>query len=1600
MAEKDYAEIMLDAISTVIDKKIETLAFDKTIKAIVVDAARAAEGVYTVSTGTAKFIAYSTEIAYKVNDTVMVTIPQGDYDNQKMIIGKWVDDNNTPLIYKSPFQRIVNVTNNIITGEVQVATLRANAATLYAMDSGYNYPSEVQVCEVTNLGENAYTQNLTRIGLSFQISTWLKEYDTILGNYGVRLAITFKKGDQATIQNLYFDSEEFFGNIYNFETYYTQECLFDISNYKDFYIDTVALYLYEKDNFINIENKDIYNDIESVAAVAPNIFLKDPYICFGLDAETFERDQATLVTLDGYEYHKNLIKNEETTISDRDTNNKKIIYLRWIYKNIEQDTIKTMQPDEIPADYEIRWYRYKLGEPSPDEFAGAHWKKIELTENHLSLEFQPDVNLPTEQLKVAILQIIGEDEGHPIYNLVTTSNILTLINNDEVRNQATIIDLNALAIRFEDDEKGNYFLYNRAGEVGKEEDKEIRWLQAVFDPNQSNLNEKAALVAAECSKITWQIPWADNSMIVPGIIPDGVNNSDWEDYELTVTPVGKNSSDKLYYEITDKKLSKVPFFIKKNLIRGSSNNTVKLIVEKDGQEYTAQVTMSFGTAGTSGSDYTLFVEWENNENAVVYNKEDSIKGYVHLMDSSGQLVNLTDTGATLSVKWKQYWNGINSTNLQNKKADSNYYWEIKDDYNDNKLTSSDIEIYSGNYWITTTDISNNNKQYFNLETGKFDDTNGNKKIAFGTTESTKNAIDFKPIDKVLVEGSGGTLSKDSNNKVSYVYSADKKAFVKYKDVYILDPFTQYDESLTYYYPVNVQEYAAEGGTKAGLEIIDNIENYSFIISHEGDIGGDSLHILEVRLSNFGNYDLVAYYPIPTKYDDNSNNYKIKGLKGPTFVRYSTAGEVDYDRNPFELVVSGSSVSGKWKLIASDTSDTAANILPRLIENGVEYSVKSLDSSLPDNPYLMPVGTYYKEAPLYGVQFVQLTENQDGNTYSEQVLFTQPILVYQDNYPSTTLNKWGGKDIEINNDHGTIVANGLAAGRKEADNSFTGVVIGDWSRTDIDATMSKNTGIYGFNKGAMSYALKDDGTAFFGKDGRGRIYFDGNSAQIYSSNWIDWKSAPSIIHNGMFLDIDDGKLLIEKKNDVQIKLQSDSPFFNIKKYDNNKETYKDLINIGDREYYLQSVNYNTESEQEAGAGIKFDLASGKLEGYNFTIKGTKSNVEVTTEYNWVEIENRGWERRSKTTEPQSQSIIISSEDNYYPLQIGSKFKVSWEGELTSEGGIFNSLEANGLYAYNLQARSGKLTSVNATSGTFNSITVEGTSSFSGTIYATGGEFNGPVDVKDNLTAKTITIKDGDTTYGSLGYVESNIGDSSNQSAGIGINYNDTAILKITGSNVGMSFNTGNYITIQQGTVSIGAQNNGGSAGSGNIYLNGNVYFKDSAGNNASSATFDAGSHIKIESLTIKDSNGDDWGTFGYVKSSTNSGSETSGVGIIDASKKSAFKMTSSNLGFSLNTGSSYSHSINMTDTAGITIASNKAINLSGNVTFGGSVNFDSFSATSISASSIDLSDGQLVINYDDFNIYDNYLSEYSTWGDGRFRTLSSYITAVLQSYGLI
>jgi len=90
MADKhDMSEDLFKAIQTIADKSLEGLRYDKTILCSITDASNAELGQYTVSDGTIEFTAYSDNTRYREKNNVYVTIPQGDYNNRRIIIGKY-----------------------------------------------------------------------------------------------------------------------------------------------------------------------------------------------------------------------------------------------------------------------------------------------------------------------------------------------------------------------------------------------------------------------------------------------------------------------------------------------------------------------------------------------------------------------------------------------------------------------------------------------------------------------------------------------------------------------------------------------------------------------------------------------------------------------------------------------------------------------------------------------------------------------------------------------------------------------------------------------------------------------------------------------------------------------------------------------------------------------------------------------------------------------------------------------------------------------------------------------------------------------------------------------------------------------------------------------------------------------------------------------------------------------------------------------------------------------------------------------------------------------------------------------------------------------
>ena len=121
------------------------------------------------------------------------------------------------------------------------------------------------------------------------------------------------------------------------------------------------------------------------------------------------------------------------------------------------------------------------------------------------------------------------------------------------------------------------------------------------------------------------------------------------------------------------------------------------------------------------------------------------------------------------------------------------------------------------------------------------------------------------------------------------------------------------------------------------------------------------------------------------------------------------------------------------------------------------------------------------------------------------IYIKPIVMYYNRYELSELNGWDGNKLEIDEKGNYILAPKIGAGKKEDDNSFTGMVMG----VQNQGVQKKQTkiGLFGLSKGAQSLFLNaKDGSAIFGKSGGGQIIIDPRGdkpkGHIYSQNYYN------------------------------------------------------------------------------------------------------------------------------------------------------------------------------------------------------------------------------------------------------------------------------------------------------------------------------------------------------------------------------------------------------------------------------------------------------------------------------------------------------------------
>ena len=599
------SENLFTAIDTIIQSRINELNYDKTVICTITDNSERLKGLYKVKQddGTAEFEAHSEIVSYKKGMQVYVTIPQGDYSQTKTIIGRYISNSDQikTVRYMEPFDNCLDITGNLITGE-PTAALTANGETKVS-DVLWTWTSES--------GEDV--EGFSRLGLSADFQALLNDHYPTSGSYGLLLEIDGDPIDGKIVPYAYrLDSSDMYGNPFYFDTYFNQQIVFDISNFRN--IKKMEIKFYQDANFLDINGEPLPTKIGEgnfASSVGYNLFVKNLYLFLGYDLSDFNEETLILYTSDSLTYDSRIQNNPQT----------KNLRLRWIRK-VDGNTFVQSQED-LTDSTRIYWYKYE--KDTKDEIAGDFWVEIEEGKNKLELEYNPELLINSNEIKAIICYNDEMDYTWSLNEEIEKcvkyeSNILKLESVYEIADQGAIDSVNALEFNFVNDiYEGVYNIYGTHKKIKNGADA-VRERQIVPSLHFAN-GDIVQINEIDDVKVTWEVPYV-NSMIVPSS----------EGY----------SKENEHYIINEKILR---YKIKNLYNEQYTRNTIKCKVVYNGQTYENTINLTFGVAGTAGSDYTFVIE--ANKDAFTIEEDTEIVLTAKLYDYNNEVVDLTDE----TIKW-------------------------------------------------------------------------------------------------------------------------------------------------------------------------------------------------------------------------------------------------------------------------------------------------------------------------------------------------------------------------------------------------------------------------------------------------------------------------------------------------------------------------------------------------------------------------------------------------------------------------------------------------------------------------------------------------------------------------------------------------------------------------------------------------------------------------------------------------------------------------------------------------------------------------------------------------------------------------------------
>ena len=675
----DYIEAWNDSVNLLVNKALDSVSFDRTLEATIINQDKEDENRYLVETDDLRFYARSMDEArkYAANNKVYILVPDGDWEREKIIQGPILDITTKKL--RSIMSN--SLSNMAIVRTLSFGSTDANTTTL--TQSNVNFK---------------YNANYDYLGVEIN----LKDGNSSVYPFLLQLRVQFKKSLTWTEPITIFTFSDIIGSIENRSAIIPYSKLlpwFDglspLKELKSLQIEIV----HDTENSLEPKEKITFDSIKLHFGYNKENILTNPLRVYGVNSSKIYSDnQQDTMYLEAYVSSTDKIYSTYNLPEDNLVAGLSGVYALTYTRGFASDI-------GIYEYLDPYWSLYPTLGRTPEETELEYQQRYEILHHTQTMSVKTMHNLKATTSRYKFIYF-NEDRG------VSYETTLTYDKEGLQSTGTTNPPAEELLLTLDDGDSGIYNLYGMDGKIqSSKESSQIRkiiatlksgekltlengiakidWIYPTFTPvlhdataktlNTPNKPRSGIIVA---NQIATEDDTSEKQLYKKGNYIIHQSTEDNINFYNSYIPMGYNQDtetwgDTFYYQLNNQ------------VYESYTYNTVKCIATTiDGQTYTGAITFSFGGYGTMGTTYNLNLDIDGEKNYITVGDQTPLKLKATLERIDGE---------PLDVQPEFYWSWYEAPVINSDKTE--YYSALE--YYD--LSSEDDK------WLPTRTAIRNNE---------------------------------------------------------------------------------------------------------------------------------------------------------------------------------------------------------------------------------------------------------------------------------------------------------------------------------------------------------------------------------------------------------------------------------------------------------------------------------------------------------------------------------------------------------------------------------------------------------------------------------------------------------------------------------------------------------------------------------------------------------------------------------------------------------------------------------------------------------------------------------------------------------------------------